>query len=349
MRATETASAADMDLLPDDALLAVFSFLDLADLLTCRVVCRRWRDLAGHWDAWRHRTISCRHLRLAPPCCYKLDLSGSWEEVGLLAATVACPAKDLEITIRGITAHLALASLVVRHQVTLGRLRIISAYFELTSDDESELDREDFDSFDVFAKELSNGYVSRDLHVTIECTVYYEAFGGLLKKLGAAVKEFRMLEEQVMCYKNNYPPLDLLPNLSRLTTPISVSMECLQKCLSIKELDIWLPFYGLDSDQEDGMEEALESVRTALRNATWITKVTLDYGNKQCYKANPRGLVESLGHSGNSELTYLKIIVSGSHKRQIWNEAHNALPKLVKLEKFVFNKKVVKLGSRCIT
>ncbi|XP_034233208.1 uncharacterized protein LOC117640623 [Thrips palmi] len=70
--------------LPDDALLAVLAFLPPRQLLSCRVLCRRLRDLCLHPDLWRRvRVLRWKDhdlwrsaFRLAP-CLRELDISGN--------------------------------------------------------------------------------------------------------------------------------------------------------------------------------------------------------------------------------------------------------------------------------
>lgn len=56
----------------DDSLIAVMQYLDVEDLIACRLVCKRISGLAAHPDVWRHRTLSyanplvCQVLGLAP-------------------------------------------------------------------------------------------------------------------------------------------------------------------------------------------------------------------------------------------------------------------------------------------
>lgn len=49
-----------LDQLPDDVLVHAMQYLDPADLLACRLVCKRIGDVALHREVWRHRQY--RHL-----------------------------------------------------------------------------------------------------------------------------------------------------------------------------------------------------------------------------------------------------------------------------------------------
>ncbi|XP_034244700.1 uncharacterized protein LOC117647185 [Thrips palmi] len=54
--------------LPDDALLAVLAYLSRAELLGCRVVCRRLRDLCLHRHLWKSAAIDTVKRLPGAPC-----------------------------------------------------------------------------------------------------------------------------------------------------------------------------------------------------------------------------------------------------------------------------------------
>ncbi|XP_034241538.1 uncharacterized protein LOC117645445 [Thrips palmi] len=120
------APAVPVESLPDEALVAVLRRVPLPDLLLCRAVCRRWRDLALHPDAWRHRefrdmsidvprSVLPAVLRLAP-CLRRLDL---WDVVGEVAVTrCAVAGLKLRYVENGLVAALA-----VRLLAALGETR----------------------------------------------------------------------------------------------------------------------------------------------------------------------------------------------------------------------------------
>lgn len=55
--AAESVESTTLEALPDDAMLAVLSYLSPAQLLEARTVCRRWRRLALHPHLWRQRRL----------------------------------------------------------------------------------------------------------------------------------------------------------------------------------------------------------------------------------------------------------------------------------------------------
>lgn len=130
----------EMEHLPDDVLLKLMSYLDVADLLQCCLVCKRLAPLARHADVWRHRDVSwtsrctrLRHralfaaLRLAP-CVHSLEiLLPPLPQPGLQLHTLftaPCAARRLTLTLREELGAWQ-ASLLIRHQSALGRLREI--------------------------------------------------------------------------------------------------------------------------------------------------------------------------------------------------------------------------------
>ncbi|XP_052123334.1 uncharacterized protein LOC127749373 [Frankliniella occidentalis] len=106
-----------MDHLPDDVLLMAMQYLDVPDLLACRIVCKRLGDLALHPDVWRRRRLShtdpwvCPALRLAP-CLGEVHLK-----------LPAAGRHSLYTATRCAVAALRLTALVVRGQEALGRLK----------------------------------------------------------------------------------------------------------------------------------------------------------------------------------------------------------------------------------
>ncbi|XP_026277394.1 uncharacterized protein LOC113205841 isoform X2 [Frankliniella occidentalis] len=125
-----------MEQLPDDVLVAVMQFLDVEDLLACRLVCKRFSSLVLHRDVWRHRSLddddwrrSSRVgavLRLAP-CLDKLVVSAR----SLAVTTTRCAVATLKLLTASLRGRLDVESdtlalafaLALRNQESLGRLR----------------------------------------------------------------------------------------------------------------------------------------------------------------------------------------------------------------------------------
>ncbi|XP_034236494.1 uncharacterized protein LOC117642417 isoform X3 [Thrips palmi] len=121
--------------LPDDALLAVLACLPARHLLSCRLACRRLRDLCQHPDLWRSVRLKasedCQLVRAAlrfAPCLCELDLIGmnmDVEEPDLSACAVAKLVVEL-------TGHkfVARTTAMLRKQSALGALRELTLQFD---------------------------------------------------------------------------------------------------------------------------------------------------------------------------------------------------------------------------
>ncbi|XP_052125895.1 uncharacterized protein LOC127749907 [Frankliniella occidentalis] len=118
-----------MEQLPDDVLVMAMQFLDVPDLLACRLVCKRLGVLALHRDAWRHRRLGdarrecvCPVLRLAP-CLAVLRVSLPPAR----CPAEAFPASKCAVTELKISAQydsgVYQAEALIRRQEQLGRLQ----------------------------------------------------------------------------------------------------------------------------------------------------------------------------------------------------------------------------------
>ncbi|XP_034246910.1 uncharacterized protein LOC117648512 [Thrips palmi] len=119
--------------LPDDELLQVFGFLTREQLLQCRTVCRRFRQLTLHPALWRRislwNPIRCHlgaaTLRVAP-CLERLTV---WEPddvvpLGTLLAASSCAVSELHVALDLMDA--VLVAVVLARQADLGRLKEVS-------------------------------------------------------------------------------------------------------------------------------------------------------------------------------------------------------------------------------
>ncbi|XP_026280113.1 uncharacterized protein LOC113207675 [Frankliniella occidentalis] len=117
--------------LPDDVLLGIMWHLDLEDIFTCRLVCKKLGALALHPDVWRHRGLhlpypddnfvwACPVLRLAP-CLEWLVVELPTEGCQLAYTMTRCAVSFLNLDVRrGGSMH---AAAMIRNQEALGRLR----------------------------------------------------------------------------------------------------------------------------------------------------------------------------------------------------------------------------------
>ncbi|XP_034233109.1 uncharacterized protein LOC117640611 isoform X3 [Thrips palmi] len=122
--------------LPDDALLAVLAFLPPRQLLDCRVLCRRLRDLCLHADLWRRvsltrwrrRCLWRAALRLAP-CLRELDLCDTDDLADAAAevAATACVVAKLSLNVAS-DRDVAMAATIVEKMSALGGLTGFSLF-----------------------------------------------------------------------------------------------------------------------------------------------------------------------------------------------------------------------------
>ncbi|XP_052129136.1 uncharacterized protein LOC113209663 isoform X2 [Frankliniella occidentalis] len=117
--------------LMDDLLVMVMQYLDVEDVFTCRLVSKRLESLALLPGVWRHRRLeakdpwACPVLRLAP-CLAKLVVHfPSTKRCHWLSASARCSVSELELTVDGDPADVALT---IRSQAALGRLRRLCVY-----------------------------------------------------------------------------------------------------------------------------------------------------------------------------------------------------------------------------
>ncbi|XP_052124314.1 uncharacterized protein LOC127749582 [Frankliniella occidentalis] len=126
-------SLVTLEELPDDVLVMALKYVDVEDILACRLVSKRFCGLALHRDVWRHRKLAdCNPragavLRLAP-CLYMLKVTGRIPT--LAATTTGCAVAKLMLmpSELSVAANAAEYSLVVRNQESLGRLRELVLY-----------------------------------------------------------------------------------------------------------------------------------------------------------------------------------------------------------------------------
>ncbi|XP_052122570.1 uncharacterized protein LOC127749244 [Frankliniella occidentalis] len=130
-----------MDHLPDDVLLMVLEYVEVEDLLACRLVCKRLAELVLHPQPWRHRWIRawtdhaadaeacliCPTLRLAP-CVRMLILKLPSETCQLPFTTTTCAVSILNLELLDMTVCTH-AAFVIRNQLALGRLKELHVCF----------------------------------------------------------------------------------------------------------------------------------------------------------------------------------------------------------------------------
>ncbi|XP_026277626.1 uncharacterized protein LOC113205987 [Frankliniella occidentalis] len=127
-----------MESLLDEVLVVVLQYVDVPDLLSCRLVCKRLGELALHQDVWRHRRMSLMPdewlapaLRLAPcveNALFELSAFGSHS----LYTETECAVKSLAVYVAGAGGEemLETAMHVIQNQLALGRLRGLTLLME---------------------------------------------------------------------------------------------------------------------------------------------------------------------------------------------------------------------------
>ncbi|XP_034231764.1 uncharacterized protein LOC117639899 isoform X3 [Thrips palmi] len=124
--------------LPEDELLRVLGFLGTKELLQCRAVCRRLRDLALHPSLWRSRSLGslitrihielvATTLRLAP-CLDKLylrmDMRAHPHEFGTLLVSTNCAIRCLGVSMS--LSNGLYTAMALERQAALGRLNAVT-------------------------------------------------------------------------------------------------------------------------------------------------------------------------------------------------------------------------------
>ncbi|XP_052124039.1 uncharacterized protein LOC113211242 isoform X1 [Frankliniella occidentalis] len=295
-----------MELLPDNVLLEVMQCLDLADLLACRLVCRRLGALAMLPEAWRHQSLDlvciddgyglngprhneCAVLQLAP-CLREWELIIPLEKFHTLYTTTRCAVHTLTFCVEEMSGKDALqVSLLIRNQAALGRLRRLSIGSHVWR---STMDAED--------AAVLLGTVA----ATTSCLEELQLLGfdcyppstlaGLHRSFpGASLKSFEHdLEEcpeaepfcefilsthattlesvKLGCYyftsTSTAALLAGIPNLRSLQCGMMPGLEAVAGCEQLRDLELCVAYDG----------EALAAAEF-LRRATQLVKVTLDY------------------------------------------------------------------------
>ncbi|XP_052125899.1 uncharacterized protein LOC127749911 [Frankliniella occidentalis] len=122
----------NMQQMPDEVLARVMENLDVEQLFTCRLVCKRFRDFVRHPAVWRSRDIDASSpvLGLAPLVqlmrCEVKHLESRPSQPPPYATT-GCAAEELELDVHEDAC--VLAALVVRNQEKLGRLRCVQVRY----------------------------------------------------------------------------------------------------------------------------------------------------------------------------------------------------------------------------
>ncbi|XP_026275523.2 uncharacterized protein LOC113204533 [Frankliniella occidentalis] len=302
-----------MQPLLDDELIMVLQNVDVADLLTCRLVCKRLGGLALHPDVWRHRRLRCSldplhapTLRLAPCLGEAMLVLRDGSPTPLYTET-ECAMAGLRVFMSGDGKEvLAKALLVVRNQLALGRLRSVS----LVLDFEEVVDVHEL--FDLLASTCE----LEEIEITIRCvmTARWEPnslappprpslkrlhcirpdthpFNLFMLKAHAAT-----LEEFHFSPWGEWLPLPSMPNLRELEACAFSGMAALATCTKLRKAVLnvfWTDPCGKDAEE-------------FLRRAHQLQSVSLHYTIRE--RGDALDLVLALaGRPGQSRLERLEI------------------------------------------
>lgn len=327
-----------MDQVPDDVLLMILKNIDFADILSCRLACKRLEGLAKHHDVWRERHFdsrtesglascggndtfcrwTCPVLRQAP-VLESLLVATPALECSLLFTT-RCAVHELQIEVRpGGSLHAALA---IRHQEALGRLRHLSLRF-----DRPDAGADASILFETLAATCGLETLEISGYPTClpsalsphDCTVPRSALRSFSWNVAAQetaphynlvlARHATTLEEVGLTSycalgavfassPSTAPLLAGTANLRILSCPLLPGLPAVAGCKSLREVKL----YVMHQTQPD-----LHGAREFLRSADQLNKVTLQYVRAVSADEEAAHLVTALASSGLSKLECLII------------------------------------------
>ncbi|XP_026290565.1 uncharacterized protein LOC113215176 isoform X3 [Frankliniella occidentalis] len=319
-----------METLPDDVLLMVLDELeDDADVLACRLVCRRLAAVTLLPAVWRDRVICyseprcvCPVLRLAP-CLYKLNVNLPAAGCRQSAyASTRCAASRLWINVDG-TAHTSHAAAIICRQEALGRLRRVFIQIDtktapdvpmllgtLASTPRLEKLRvvcvgEENDPLPTTpAAVLGSAVVTSSLR-KFRCNLFplTEPFVRfILSEHAATLEEVDLRNSSPsLTFTSTAPLLAAVTNLTKLTCCCLPGMEALTACKSLGVLDLTVHTDSL-------YRPAVAGVAKLLRRAEQLREVKLEYEPAVRSLADVGAeLVSALASSGRSRVETLRI------------------------------------------
>ncbi|XP_052124043.1 uncharacterized protein LOC113211246 [Frankliniella occidentalis] len=345
-----------METLPDDALLEVMQYLKIEDLLACRLVCRRLGALAMLPELWRHQRLKlvssddtprynqCSVLRLAP-CLRAWHVDVPLQKFHSLYTTTRCAVKKLALSMYHVSEEAALeASLVIRNQAALGRLRRLSVLRPYTG-------RKAIEKISVLLGTVASTPLLEKLKLTGFAFYPPSALVGLHRLFPeSSLKSFEHdpddSEAESLCdfilsthaatlqtVNLGYYPLTStstatllagIPNLRRLECGVMPGLEAVAGCKLLREIGLCVAYDG----------EA-RTVAEFLRRATQLVKVTFQYDSHEFMAlSSDVDFVLALATTGRSRLEELEIDVYEEHfpQQQSLLKALPRLPALKHLE-----------------
>lgn len=271
--------------LPDDVLVSVMQYLNVEDLLNCRLVCKRLASLSLHWDSWRLRRIGdensclCAELHLAP-CAERLVFSNRVHTKAYCATK--CAAKELHLRILvpgaqgatcrrlgGLTAGPRYGycqfeyALVLRQQLANGRLRSLILEADACSGGDIILQTlmscNGLESLSVVgfasSKRIQRALPSQaslrffrcqlDKNMDYFCSHILSSHCDTLERVDLEACEIHYIP----C-EDILKAITILPKLSKLSTLITTVfpglLECLPACESLKDLLLYVQHHSIE-------------------------------------------------------------------------------------------------------
>ncbi|XP_052127440.1 uncharacterized protein LOC127750277 isoform X4 [Frankliniella occidentalis] len=313
-----------LDLLPDDAVVEVLRHLGDEDLLKCRLVCRRLRDLVMLPSVWRHVRVEtpsclvlCRMPRLAS---LRVDVIGGCNHLLTTSCAVRelvlyCKDDDAEDSDRKMQIMVAQASLG-----QLKRLKLDLDYFysgallpSVWLRTIASVSGLEFLEVGVDAP-LGNGYSIQPAHMasslkTFLCTAHndIDVFVNCILATHAATLE----EFSAMAWIHSFDTARLLsgmPNLRSVSCKILPGMDALVECRSLRDLEVILDC-GWEYDDTD--DDEIRGIVELLRRANQLRSVCL---SRETHTEEVidfiAEMVEALGSSGQMGVEKLFIGLS---------------------------------------
>ncbi|XP_034246479.1 uncharacterized protein LOC117648213 [Thrips palmi] len=263
----------ELDSLPDDALLQVLRYLDVRELLECRGVCRRWRELALRPLLWRDKRIHSNMstkliaiaLRLVPRLhSLRIDLPLHGDACDVLLVT---PTAISEVDLKFGAKDDLLVALILSRQVSLGRLKKVSLF---TRHDIIRTSKRGLRALLLQicqAPGLQSLSLCLNVHsddeevlnvikakVPVPASLKQLSCFGSLKPYLELLMEWHANTLEVVSLSSDGPRLTSLlaamPRLRKLKCPMLPDMQLLRQCLSLTHLELNL------TDLDDEVVEA---------------------------------------------------------------------------------------------
>lgn len=314
-----------MSLLPDDVLLMVMEYLVEKDILACRLVCRRFRDLTEHRAVWRRREVSLNGgasaVGLAPlrfaPCLSRLFVDVTcWRDDMRICASTKCAVSELLFVIgsKNVPICLEQAGKILRNQEALGRLRELTILEETVKTAPRTL---------VGDVERTSGLGTSTAHVcdgapevcrraphpslkTFRCFLDVEQAvvpfcEAVLSTHASTLEEIHLNTADDFFWPSVPPILASMPNLSVLFgCPLSPGLGLIASCRKLESVTFYVPRVE---------PTAVQGVATILDSCRQLHFVYLTYSDEACVHNVGADLVLSLVSSGPSPVETLGILV----------------------------------------